>query len=469
MMAKKQGKISKQLSLEELEKHAYPKAEGTDNKRVRDAMMICRELERYGRISDWRINFACIRESNLYVGEDFLIEDKLEGTREELIVTIHTRYDDATMGEAQVPLITADKSIMRERLKQAIPICVHTKRHAYDLPEPVKDLTFPESADQALLQKGSPAARNIYERIKAVLEPQDVKTNCFEVLTNASAIRVINSKGVDVSWHNTRCYAEVTMTANHDGEEQEFQWHSQAVSPAQLRLSGLEDHANIARDAVRAQANPGFEGDTILSGRALLDFFVPMEMHNPLVLHAHAKMKIMGISRMELGESIGKFEGDLFTLSSDPRLRHGLLSAPVDENGTPLERIDIIRTGVAASYITTPKYSKQLNVPCTGQMSNVKVSSGATREEHLRGHKYFEIVKFSWFNPDPFSGDFSAEIRLGYLWENGTRIPVRGGTFTGNYFNSLLHARFSKEVTQSGRYYGPRTVLLKDARITGRS
>ncbi len=139
---------------------------------------------------------------------------------------------------------------------------------------------------------------------------------------------------------------------------------------------------------------------------------------------------------------------------------------PVDEDGTALSTVDLIRNGVFVEHIATSRYAQYLDKPVTGNLTNVYVHPGATREEHLRGNNYFEIVGFSWFHPDPFSGDFSAEIRLGYRWINGKKTAVRGGTFTGNIFQNILSARFSKETTQSGNYYGPRTILFKNGIVT---
>jgi predicted Zn-dependent protease len=137
----------------------------------------------------------------------------------------------------------------------------------------------------------------------------------------------------------------------------------------------------------------------------------------------------------------------------------------VDEDGTPLKPVELFRNGVFTNWLATARYAQYLGVPVTGNLGNIQVMPGATREEHLRGNNYFEIVSFSWFNPDPFSGDFSAEIRLGYHWVNGRKTAVRGGMFTGNIFTAICNARLSKEVMQSGVYYGPRAVMFRNATI----
>ena len=179
-------------------------------------------------------------------------------------------------------------------------------------------------------------------------------------------------------------------------------------------------------------------------------------------------MRCHGLSQLEHGKPLGDFLGEPFTITSNPHLPLGTLTVPVDEEGTPLHPIELIRTGVFVNHIATTRYAQHMDLPTTGMVSNIHISDGATREEHLRGHNYVEIVSFSWFNPDPFSGDFSAEVRLGYKWERGKRTPFKGGHFTGNVFKNILHARFSKEVMQEAHYYGPRAVLFKEAVVTKR-
>jgi predicted Zn-dependent protease len=73
-----------------------------------------------------------------------------------------------------------------------------------------------------------------------------------------------------------------------------------------------------------------------------------------------------------------------------------------------------------------------------------------------------EIVSFSSFVPNSLSGDFSAEIRLGYLYEKKAgklvKVPVRGAMFSGNVFKMLDAMRLSREQMTMERYKGPALV-----------
>jgi predicted Zn-dependent protease len=85
----------------------------------------------------------------------------------------------------------------------------------------------------------------------------------------------------------------------------------------------------------------------------------------------------------------------------------------------------------------------------------------------LLAEPYIEIIQFSWFNPDPITGDFASEIRLGYLVENGTRKPFKGGQLIGNYMEALADVRWSAETGFFGNYLGPHTARFNDLKVSG--
>ena len=450
----------------------YPLLPGADSERARMITPLLKDAVRKRLITDWRINLAHTKGANLYLGQDLSLENDQRTEREDVIVTVYRRFDDGTMGEAQVPIIAADPATARGDIARAADLAYVARKTAFDLPEPAEELKFPQGYDTHLLGafisgEGHRVPRQVLDDLRAHLaQIKDVKLAMAEILSSATTARVVNSRGVDVSFHRTALYLDLTLTCKGKIDEQEFHWTIDVVSPEQLNLRATVPRmAQRARDALAATANGGFTGNVLLSGEALRDYITPNGSHNPLVLHAHARLKAMGISRLSSCEPIGEFKGEPFTLSSNPALPLGALSMPVDEEGTPLAQLDIVRTGVFLQWIAGPRYARELGVPVTGNVANVQVSAGATREEHLRGNRYAEIVTFSWFNPDPVSGDYSAEIRLGYFWENGRATPFRGGHLVGNVFSDLCDARFSREVMQAGRYYGPRAVLLRNGSI----
>ncbi len=451
----------------------YPILPWADSEGVHALLPHLREAVRKRTISDWRINFAHTRSANLYLGTDLSLEDDQRSIREDILLTVYRRFDDGTMGEAQVPISTTDADTIRREIARAADLAGVTRKTAYDLPEPVEGIHFPNGHDHNVLEAfqsgdGGRIPRRVLDELRAQLAPiRDVRLANAEVLTSASAVRIINSRGVDVSFYRTALLLDLTFLAKSKTDEQEFHWMVDVASPDQFDLrSTVPREAQRARDALAAVPCTGFTGGVLLAGEALRDYITPSNAANPVVMHAYARLKTMGLSRLTPGSRIGEFKGDPFTLSSNPHIPLGALSIPVDEEGTPLRPLDIVRLGTFQQWIAGPRYARELGVPVTGNVANVQVAAGATREDYLRGNRYLEIVSFSWFNPDVVSGDYSAEIRLGYLWENGRATPFRGGHLVGNVFADLCDARLSREVMQAGRYYGPRAILLRNGNVT---
>ena len=70
-------------------------------------------------------------------------------------------------------------------------------------------------------------------------------------------------------------------------------------------------------------------------------------------------------------------------------------------------------------------------------------------------------------SPDPITGSFVGEIRLGYEVENGEAQPIRGGSISGNLFSALAGACFSQETGFFGNYVGPRGARFPAVTVAG--
>lgn len=83
------------------------------------------------------------------------------------------------------------------------------------------------------------------------------------------------------------------------------------------------------------------------------------------------------------------------------------------------------------------------------------------------GRPLLRVVEFSSFEPDPVTGDFVAEIRLGYEGGGAEARPVKGGAVRGNVFEVLAGARFAVETGFFGEYAGPVAARLPGVVVAG--
>jgi predicted Zn-dependent protease len=155
---------------------------------------------------------------------------------------------------------------------------------------------------------------------------------------------------------------------------------------------------------------------------------------------------------------------------SDATRPFGVRTSAWDHYGSPARNALLIEDGVFQRPWADTRYAQYLGVEPTGDIGNLTVGRGATSLEQLRSTAHgpvYEVVAFSWFNPDPTTGDFSAEIRLGYRHDASGVRPIKGGSLVGNIFAAFGDARFSAEPFTDGVYYGPAAIRFADLKITG--
>jgi PmbA protein len=251
--------------------------------------------------------------------------------------------------------------------------------------------------------------------------------------------------------------------------DREAEMHVEA-SRRRLDDLRLEDtvaaYAAFARDSLRARLPGTHRGPVILSGEALSNLF------SPLVFHSSARATYQQLSRLRAGEPItaGAPRGDRITLSSDATRPYGLKTAPFDDDGIPAARVAVLEDGLLRRYWADARYAAYLDVPPTGQFANLTLTPGNHALSTLRtatDGPVYEVVAFSYMTPDPISGDFVSEIKLGYRHDAYGTVPVKGGSLSGNLFAALAEAYLSAETYSDGTYYGPAAIRFADLSIAG--
>jgi predicted Zn-dependent protease len=148
---------------------------------------------------------------------------------------------------------------------------------------------------------------------------------------------------------------------------------------------------------------------------------------------------------------------------------------PFDDDGFPATRVSVCEDGVFRNRWATKQYADYLGIKATGNAGNVVVMPGNESLESLRNALrpglYVEQFALVW--PDRMSGDFASEIRIGYEMDSAGRArPIKGGSVSGNIFDGLRDARFSRETVLYGfygQYQGPKAVLFKGLPVAGQT
>ena len=413
------------------------------------------------KIDYWKISKVDVERSNIYfeLNEE---ESHLSGKRTDIFLSVYRKFGN-TLGEATVSIKEDDD--LKKKIKEALLAASLVKNPFYVpfgeckkniIPKPSGILGYGEIRKKAL---------EAYEAVKGKKE----KINALEIFTKKTKLTIVNSLGKELSQERSGAYVEAVITARGKRGEQEYVPMRSEGSLDMIDMGKFMDkYSGIAREISNAINPSMFKGKVVLSDDAIAEFFVPELMENPIVIHSAARMKYLKISRFDAGKQIvPEVLGDKITIASNPLIKGGLRSSDFDESFVPAKKITLIGDSVMRNFFASKRYADYLKIEPTGPLGNIEVNPGETPESEMRKDGVCEIVGFSSFAPNVYSGDFTAEIRLGYFYKNGRKIPLKGGMLVGNCIDLMKNIKLSKETFFKSGYYGPKAMMIMDAVVTG--
>lgn len=298
-----------------------------------------------------------------------------------------------------------------------------------------------------------------------------VRLTAAECFGEERETHLISSKGIDASQTSTDLYLQWVYIGGEGQDEVETFAEIQRRRIADLNLEEeVSLRAQYTSDLVQAGPPQSSTGPVFIQGGTLA-VMVAGEMLAGSLLKTlpAAALKYSGETPWEVGKSIFREEvtGDDFNVWANRQLPFGIPSSKFDKEGIPAQRVPLIQDNHLASFIADQRFAHYLDMKPSGDFGCVEMPSGQTPLVELQAGSYIEIAEFSWFNPDPMTGDFACEIRLGYVVEEGKKKPFKGGMLVGNLLDALADVRWSKETGFYGNYLGPKGARFNSLRVAG--
>ena len=417
-------------------------------------------------IQGWSARLIQSRAVQLYAVPD-AVEARRATASERYIIQVlrQTGYSDAAKcGSAHVTLLPGDDIDAAIDAAALMAGLVQNQPYTLPTPSPLPDLPL---ADPQIQADPAAALDALLARLRAAAALHaPVLLTAAELYAEAQTTHLLNSRGLDASQTGTMIDMEWVLLCRDGARATE--------SFVELRRRRVEDidiaaevaaRAGHAADLLHAAAPPDYRGAVVLRGATLATFL------NGGVVQtlASAATKFGKLSRWEIGAPVfpGRADGDPLTVFANRRLPFGVHAGRFDEEGQPAQRIELIRDGRLCAFTANQRYADYLGIAATGDFGDIEVPAGTTPAAALLAEPYIEVVAFSWFTPNEISGDFSAEIRLGYLVEGDQRTPFKGGARVGNVIEALANARWSAETGFYGDYQGPQTARFGSLVIAG--
>jgi predicted Zn-dependent protease len=433
-------------------------------------------LRRQDRVHDWQV-----RQVNKTSTQAYVIGSRPEShrqvTSEHWLVSVmndHTPGQDGEeqkRGEAQVTLQRTDLPNLSKKLADAVFMASLANNPRYELPGMAD---YPDVALADGQMRSAPdqlAQRLVQELTEALAEEKDVRLSSAEVFVEEKQILFENSRGATGSQVETELLLDFVLLATGRSDEMESHIAFERRRAADLDVPGLaRRQAQFARDAIRASAPRTGTFNVVVSDDALAELLMG-DGYSPLLFRSSAQARYQRMSPWEVGKSIFPQQpsGDSFTLYSNALLPFGSRSSHFNEEGLPSQRVPVVEQGTLSRFWATNRYAQYLHIPPTADFGNMEIAAGTVDFEgllHDSGSLY-HIVAFSAMSPDPITGDFVGEIRLGYEITKGETRPIRGGSISGNLLTALGTGQFSREIAFLGNYLGPRAMRFPQITVAG--
>ncbi len=430
-------------------------------------------------VHDWLARHICKTSTQYYVIGSHP-ESRRQVQNEKVVLTImndHTPADGGqgkVRGEAELTVLPGDlydEAGLQQKLSQTVFTARLADNPLYGLPAP-SDYPTVDLADPVVQSRPQQVAEDLVQGLlNALAGEKDVRLSSAEAFIEETQIQLQNSRGCQGHQTRTSVLLDWVLLAASRDDEMESHIAIERRRAADLDVSALvQRHAQYARDALVATPPRTGTFAVVVSDEALEELLVS-ESYSPLIYRSSAQLKYQRMTPWEVGASVlaPKPGADAFTMHSHALLPFGTRSGAFDDEGLACQRLPIIDHGVLSRFWAEQRYAEYLGTPATGTFGNMEVAAGAHPYSALLDGDatLYHIVAFSAMSPDPLTGDFVGEIRLGYELTAGRARPIRGGSISGNLFDVLTDAQLSRETVFLGDYLGPRAMRFAHVTVAG--
>lgn len=418
-------------------------------------------------ISAWKIEENIINSREL-----FFVKKNLDMNRAKDVthykVTVYKdfeeegkKYRGSSMFDIH-PTMTDDE--VKAKIEEASFAARQVKNEYYPLVKPSVEIKNKLKSD---FSKGN-LSEWILKLVQTVYDEDKYekgKINSSEFFINRINTRIVNSEGVDVAYTRYEGIIEfVTDWKERDEEVEIYKYLEFSDFIPELISSKVKESFTYSREKSLAKPTPNCNNiNVLLTGEPVKEFF------KFYYEQSNATMVYEGISKFKLNECVqtNDTKGDLINVTLDPQLNGSTKSKIYDDDGVFLKQVNIIENGVLKNYWGDNRHSNYLGVSPTGKIENFVIKGGKYSIDELKNEPYLELVSFSDFQMDSLTGDFGGEIRLGWYYDGKSKIPVTGGSISGNINEAQKEIYLSKEIQSDNNFVGPKTIKLKQVSISG--
>ena len=405
----------------------------------------------------WTLNLIRGSRHELYTIFDS-VESIRDVSSQSISISLYVDHEDSEdkyTGESSFSVsFNSDIEEIKKGIDRSIAVASMVKNERYEIEQ--NDISY-ECRDHILPKKTLLEVQQIQK--DAMSKMKDVSLSSAEYFLRSSDRMFVNSAGNTYTIENSSLALDMVFLAGPNQEVESIVTRETKNSELLDIASIIEKYAQFTKDSLTAQLPKTGKYKVIFTGEVLEEFF------SFFTFHALGSAHYNKYAIFNKGDKITTAP---LTIYSDPTLEDGLSGSCADDLGFTLRKFNVIKDGVLENIVTSHKYSKYLEQPFTGGLTNVVVAPGEISfKDMVEQENTILIERVSCFSPKELTGDFSSEIRLGYIFKGGKMVPIKGGSFSGNIRDLIDSLSLSKDMIHYNSYYGPEGVCLEGVDIAG--
>ncbi len=407
--------------------------------------------------SEWVLTSTEAEETQLYwrLGE-LHAERSVETLDHELLLY---RDVDGQRGSASAFLVGDEGD--GERVRTALTAASLALNPPYRLPE--GPASYPAIALGAERMPDRDELVAWQAKVRKEIESAGAKASHLEIFASRHKSSVEASNGRSHAWRGDRYLLDLVVAAGEGDASTEFRLMRESrLLDGLLPDAVLERAIQAVRDRGRATLPPTGRMAVVLPASELATLLMAISVHT------NGQYLVTGMLQKKVGEALIEAEGDPITITGDPTLPYAVASTPTDRSTVPGRPLPLLEGGVIRNMHTDHQFAAYLGVEPTGPVGTLVWAPGTSSAvDLLTDGPVLEVLAFSANMPDPMTGAFAAEIKMGYLHRGGERVPIAQGSVTGNVFEALRRCRLSRETEQDKGYFGPAMVRFEQLQVAG--
>ncbi len=292
----------------------------------------------------------------------------------------------------------------------------------------------------------------------------DAFLNSAELFVNEVTTKIGTSSGIDAGYRKYYVTGEFVAQCKEPQDVetyQGFRYDSLETEALKAKVRRTLDYTLARAQAKRAPAAGNY--------RVIICDAYVKELFTYYTARSMAPYIFAKYSSFKIGENVQAktADGGNCTITGDPLSVSLIASVPYSEEGTRQIDRQLLDKGVLKTYHGNVRFSRYIGAEPTGNYRSIKVAPGSVSIEDMKKEPYLQIVNFSDFQMDDFTGHFGGEIRLAFLYDGNTVTPVTGGSINGSLIEAQSSLLLSKETQVEDGYEGPLAVCFDNVPVAG--